>query len=161
MQRSPDMPPPSRCMDQELPSIQEGQRLYICSGSPWEEALDDFLNPSEGATFDGWRIGRDYRKGDWILTYLETKPQAFLCWEQADHDATPTDKKIWVDPRMSVTFSNLVTVDVMKQRTGLEIRAGKYFEGRDADHIWQELMWQLREPRPWYDIAGAPPRVLY
>lgn len=141
------LPPP----DMALPDLEDGQRLYICSGTPWDEALDDIRNPSETSVFEGWDVARHYRKSDWILTYLSTRPRVFLCWEQASQAATPTGR-IWVDHDVSVTFSNLVVVDHIESRTGLIISAGRFFDGDEAARIRQALIEQLWMPRPWHGL---------
>ncbi|KAF0957414.1 hypothetical protein [Rhodococcus sp. T7] len=143
--------------DTSLPELRVDQRLFICSGTSWWEALEDIRTPREQQVFQGWDVDRHYRKGDWILTYLSTRPRVFLCWEQATQDATPTGK-IWVDHDTSVLFSNLIVVDHIETRTGLTISSKRWFEGTEAQTIRHELTKELGYPRSWHgldDIAGT------
>jgi len=133
-----------------LPPLLGGQRVYICSGAPWKDALDAFHDQAEGPVFRGWKIDPTYRKGDWILTYLATTPRVFLCWEQALLDGT-ADSRIVVNPHKRVTFDNVVTVDHVEFRTGLTIKENCAFDGDDAQRLWQELNRNLRLPRHWHE----------
>lgn len=138
--------------DLTLPTLEEDQRLFICVGDPWNEALADIRSGREDSTF-GWNIAGSYKRGDWVLTYLGTQPRVFLCWEQATADATPNGK-IWVDHQTSIYFSNLVVVDDIEKRTGLKIRPKTRFEGADAHSIRRELIVGLWTPRPWHGLDG-------
>lgn len=124
--------------------------MYVCSGTPWKEALDAFHGHLDASDFRGWKIEPDYREGDWILTYLDTRPKVFLCWEQALEDGAP-DAEILVDPDVSAAFDNLVVVDHVEWRTGLRIETGRFFEGDEAARVRQELNRNLRLPRPWHE----------
>ena len=140
--------------DTTLPERAADQRLFICSGTPWREALDDIRTPNEEQDFQGWDVRRDYKVGDWILTYLSTRPRVFLCWEQATKDATPTGK-IWVDHDTSVFFSNLVIVDDIEKRTGITISPKHWFEGHEAQSIRHELTQELWCPRSWHGLDSV------
>lgn len=133
-----------------LPPLQEGQRVYICSGTPWTEALDAVRNPSDVPNFKGWKIHPSYREGDWILTHLTTDPRVFLCWEQASQDGSP-NTGIRVDPDASVVFDNLIVVDRIEARTGLTIKADRFFTGDEATRLRQEIVSSLRLPRLWHE----------
>ncbi|WP_377454524.1 hypothetical protein [Rhodococcoides fascians] len=141
--------------DRTLPTIEDDQRLFICVGDPWDEALADIRNGREDSTF-GWDISRTYSKGDWILTYLDTQPRVFLCWEQATHTATPRGK-IWVDHNESIFFNNLVVVDDIERKTGLKIKRKSKFEGTVAQSIRRELITGLWYPRSWHGLDSAVP----
>ncbi|MGW5300709.1 hypothetical protein ACWEQV_20920 [Rhodococcus aetherivorans] len=134
-----------------LPPLEAGQRLFICSGTPWNEALADIRAADDQRCFRGWEVDRSYRKGDWILTYLSTRPRVFLSWEQARRDATPTGR-IWVESDRSVLFSNLVVVDHIEDRTGLRITAGRSFAGDEARLIRHALLEKLWYPTPWHGL---------
>lgn len=142
------LPPPEK----SLPPLLKGQRVYVCSGTPWNEALDAFHDHPDASGFRGWKIDFDYRKGDWILTYLDTRPRVFLCWEQALRDGA-LDAKIWVEPDVSVTFDNLVVVDHIEFQTGLRVETGQFFEGDDAARLHQAIIRSLRLPRPWHELC--------
>lgn len=140
--------------DSALPPLGAEQRLFICSGTPWDKALADLRTADDHRRFDGWDVDRSYRRGDWILTYLGTRPRVFLCWEQATRDATPAGR-IWVDPDTSVFFSNLVVVDRIEAATGLKITAGRFFTGDEARSIRHALTQKLWYPTPWHGLDGG------
>ncbi|MBY6367700.1 hypothetical protein [Rhodococcoides corynebacterioides] len=143
-----------------LPPLEAGQRLFICAGSPWDEALADLRNPRADQAPKVWNVARDYAKGDWILTYLSTQPRVFLCWEQAVRDATPGGQ-ILVDYDRAVYFENLVVVDTVERRTGLTITSQRSFEYEDALSIRDALINELWYPRSWHGLPGRHGDVNY
>lgn len=136
-----------------LPPIEDGQRLFVCVGAPWQEALNEIRTSREDSTF-GWNIADHYKKGDWVLTYLATRPRVFLCWEQATEDATPRGK-LRVDYSTSVFFDNLVVVDEIEAATGYSISPRSTFECYEAQKIRHELIQQLFYPRSWHGLNGS------
>lgn len=136
-----------------LPPLEAGQRLFVCTGSPWEEALEDVRNPQANRGPRVWSVARNYAKNDWILTYLSTQPRVFLCWEQAIRDATPGGQ-ILVDYDRTVYFDNLVTVDSVERQTGLPIKPQQSFEYEDALTIRSALITELSRPRSWHGLPS-------
>ncbi|REK81279.1 hypothetical protein DVG80_18275 [Rhodococcus erythropolis] len=135
-----------------LPPLDDGRRLFICVGDPWDQALRDVRAGRADSTFL-WNVGRSYKKSDWILTYLGTRPRVFLCWEQATRDATPNGK-LWVDHETAVYFSNLVVVDDIERQTGLKIAPKAQFGGPEAQSIRHELITRLWYPTTWHGLDG-------
>lgn len=59
-------------LESALPPLEAGQRLFICSGTPWNEALADLRAADDQRCFRR-RGGRSQLpEGHWILTYLST-----------------------------------------------------------------------------------------
>ncbi len=56
-----------------LPALDDGQRLFVCLGDPWDQALQDVRTGRADSTFL-WNVGRSYKKGDWILTISVLAP---------------------------------------------------------------------------------------
>ncbi|MGU3435053.1 hypothetical protein ACNHUS_18800 [Actinomycetes bacterium M1A6_2h] len=134
-----------------LPEIERNQRLFIAVGEPWNEALQSIKEPSGSMPFK-WDIWKTYKAGDWILTYLATRPRVFLCWEQSTRDATEGGK-IWVDVDTAVYFDNIITVDDVEKDVGIKITPRSRFDERQAVDIRMAILRRFYSLTPWHGLG--------
>ncbi len=133
-------------------NFRPGQRLYICEGSPWKKALDEYYSGSE--LEDCWRVDRTYRTGDLLLTYVRTSPRMLLSLEVLDHDSNGTvGQKIVVDHSKTVTFRQGILKDVVTRDARVKIKRDEYYDGPKARVILIELSKQVSLNLPWLTPA--------
>lgn len=129
-----------------IPQLKRGQRLYICDGTPWREALDSYVHGTY--EFRGWRIQRTYRVGDLILTYITTSPRMVLCLETALTDSSSATENIDVEDE-KVTFGNGILLDRVRDLSGVEVREDRFYTGHEAKSILNALAAEEARGVPW------------
>lgn len=132
-----------------LPAAQPGQRLYVCAGSKWDDALYELFHGS--GMQECWRIERHYRKGDLILTYVTTTPAMLVSLEVANRDSDGNaDGVIHVDPDQTVIFENGILMrEVNRQLADIKLETDAWFKGKKVDRILKALDAECQANIPW------------
>lgn len=136
----------------KIPELPRGQRIYVCRGHDWEEALEAFGSYDGGGPI--WHIDPGYRRGDLILTILGTTPRVVLCLEVAVSNE-PDDDNIRVDHGRTVVFENGLSLISIERRIGHQLRMNDYLTGRRAKKLLKALEDERASGAPWFGATAA------
>ncbi|WP_148302245.1 hypothetical protein [Tomitella biformata] len=91
-----------------------GQKLHVVVGAPWKDALLGYL--SADAPGDNWDLPDGLRKGDLLLSILETTPRTVLCLERVARGGRSLElEEVWDWP-------GLPELATLESASGLRIR---------------------------------------
>lgn len=115
-----------------------GQKLYVVIGSPWKDALLGYL--SADAPDDNWDVPDGLRKGDLLLSLLETKPRTVLCLERVTRGGARLQVGVVLDWPWLPELAKVEAVSGLKVRKSAgwipDEVADLLLEVLDSDQMW-------------------------
>ena len=144
----PPTAPPGRLND-AIPQIGEGQRLYVVEGRPWRKALQWLVDGDLDGTRP-WHGAKDYRDGDVLLTVLSTDPRMVMCLDVTAGDAAAHPGRIRVRNAETIFFRHGISFDALKAMAEINIQLYRYYQGADAQKILNALGYEYHLDTPWF-----------
>ena len=139
----PSFPPP-------LPALKPRRKLHICTGAPYEEALQDMHTGYGGG--DLWFVTEKMSVGDLVLSVVATAPRMVIGLDEVEVDYDPeTSTKMECVDSTAVVFKNGILAKAVASRCNREnLPTEGYLVGQDARDLWHSLDAEYQLDIPWF-----------